>query len=161
MNITTDKEAFEYIRQYLLTQNEKSIDEGANCMYRGILQKDLKSLDNLGNSEDQDWWENGGEDAYYEALADLPKDARCAVGAIISDDVYDPEIENSGIQDNPGVLELVQESNPNWKVDYSSKEMLSTLQRIHDRNQPEQWWRLFKELENNFNEKNQWIGEEE
>lgn len=159
MNITSDKEAFEYVRQHLLTQNEKSVDEDASCMYRGILKSDLDSIAYLENVEDEDYWNNEGIELYHEALADLPKDAMCAVGALIADDVYDPDIENSSIKDNDWIIQMVKESNPNWNIDDDSIQMLEVLQTVHDRKNTNEWETILKMLEINFNEQNKWTGE--
>ena len=42
--ITNDREAFEFVRNHLLTQNEKSIADNLDCLYRGYSEKKIEEL---------------------------------------------------------------------------------------------------------------------
>ena len=58
---------------------------------------------------------------------------RCAVGQIIDPDLYDYEIEDRPVTNNE-VIDIVAQSNPDWKMDVRSVFMLGIAQNIHDRN---------------------------
>lgn len=79
---------------------------------------------------------------------------RCAVGQIISDEFYSELFEGKSIHEDE-VLEAVQQSNPEWDVDYTSFLMLNQLQLIHDSHQPEDWEELFNKSYN-FTSSEKW-----
>lgn len=58
---------------------------------------------------------------------------RCAVGHIIDPDLYDYEIEDKPVSSSE-VIDIVAQSNPDWKMDTRSVFMLGIAQSIHDRN---------------------------
>ena len=58
---------------------------------------------------------------------------RCAVGQIINPDLYDYEIEDRPVTNNE-VIDIVAQSNPDWKMDVRSVFMLGIAQKVHDAN---------------------------
>lgn len=115
MNITTDREAFNYIKEMLIAQNQQSASEDfdASCQYRAIIY-------------------NG--DPYQEETKTL----KCAVGQVIDDKWYDEVIEGETISDDK-VAGLVMLSNEDWNMTSKSIEMLTALQILHDTEQPGVW----------------------
>lgn len=67
------------------------------------------------------------------------KTLKCAVGALISDEYYDRELEEKPVGD-PLVLTAVMRSNP-WMYPYRSAldSELRILQRIHDKETESRW----------------------
>ena len=165
----TDYEIFTKIRNHLLNQNERSMNQVGDCGYFGLkesvkdeIRKDLRDrhmiplLDEDGEIIDDDEyreWEHEEtiEEAFSYALekfvlydCDDSKLMRCAVGAIIDFEFYDFGIEGSSISEN-AVLEAVQNSNPNWQITLNGVKMLECLQNTHDKIVPKNWaWFLSK-----------------
>ncbi len=84
--LTTDLDVFEYIKDFLLTQNSKSIDnEKDTCLYR---------------------FDTGNYSLGY---------MKCAIGCLIKDEFYNEEFETKSITDL-GVYRAVANSVPNWEV---------------------------------------------
>lgn len=154
--ITNDKEAFQVIRNHLLTQMEKSVDTGSTCLYRGysekirILAEDAARVETGNDVLDYDY------DILYEHLNAIGPDLKCAVGAIISDQHYDYDIEESGF-DNLLVQEAVEKSNPNWNLKDSSIGMLMILQMIHDVSDVDLWTKNLKESNYEFDDNGNFI----
>ena len=89
-------------------------------------------------------------------------DLKCAIGCLIPDDLYDPEIEGFSVADcfcstkPKGGLEKLQNILAKLNLD-DNKILLERIQSIHDDNQPEYWLyglnRLAKEFKlSNANE---------
>jgi hypothetical protein len=149
MKITKDIEAFSFISEALLKQNEKSMGISDECAYRGFsesLRNEISSMSDinihaLSEEEEDDIYE------YYELmrnmLAESLPDLKCAVGHIISDSWYDSDIENNDVS-MPSVLSAVENSNPDWNITGSSIAMLKALQRVHDSRHVSDWDSFFK-----------------
>ena len=105
--LKTDRDVFEFIKNHLLTQGERSVmDNEMTCAYFGTEGK------------------------------------RCAVGALIREDIYHPSIEEKPV--NHSLLRsAITKSVPNWKI---NTEMLGELQSIHDGTSDYDWemvqWKL-------------------
>ena len=63
---------------------------------------------------------------------------KCAVGALISDDHYDPDIEGYTIKSCDLILELIARSN-NVPVESINVDVMNALQFIHDEHDPIDW----------------------
>jgi hypothetical protein len=100
--LTTDEGVFEFVKQHLITQGEKS-SSSTSCYYR-----------------------NSSE-------------LSCAIGCLIEDQFYNDGLEfHNG--DDPLVIEAVKKSLPNWVI---NKDMLLSLQSVHDEYEVEEWeWQL-------------------
>jgi hypothetical protein len=121
-DLDNDMKVMDYIVTKLLKQNKKSVEsfmnydtdeyeESGDCSYRGFIRNDDgQIIDTL----------------------------KCAVGHIISDDVYDDQLESQTV-DNTFVIDAVKLSCENWEVTDNSLGMLKVLQRIHDMIEPEKW----------------------
>lgn len=146
--IKTDLDAFEYVVQKLTEQNEKSMDMEETCRYRGWPQSVIEEYNRLSFNEFVD------ESIEYFAKHDAT--LKCAVGHLISDLFYIPEIEGEGL--NHEVYELVKASNPDWETGdtYSDEDnswyMLNDLQKIHDSYPVSEWGGFFDKMRENFNE---------
>jgi hypothetical protein len=160
MVITNDYEAFTYVRDMLIKQNEQSTDTNANCQYRGYSENLCQKI----REESEEWVINNpdkankvsndfldAEDAYfYEKIYELPFDTKCAAGFLINDNFYQDHFEGNAITDNSQIWQAVKISNLNWKTTESSFNLVKTLQSIHDNNQPEDWQYLLSKVESNF-----------
>jgi len=167
MIITNDYEAFTYVRDMLLKQNEQSTDTNANCQYRGYSESLCQKI----REEAEEWvMENGEnvdkaienhldpEDVYfYEKIYEQPFDTKCAAGFLISDNFYQDHFEGNAITDNSQIWQAVKISNPAWKTTESSFNLVKSLQSVHDNNQPEDWEPLLAKIEKNFNNYNDYV----
>jgi hypothetical protein len=147
MNITKDIEAFSFISEALLKQNEKSMSVSDECAYRGFSQS-LKDEILAAYNIDSDSLDDEDEaykyyDLMRDMLAESLTDLKCAVGHIISDSWYDSDIENNDVS-MPSVLSAVENSNPDWNITGSSIAMLKALQRVHDSRHVSDWDSFFK-----------------
>jgi len=73
---------------------------------------------------------------------------KCAVGCLIDDSFYDIEFEGNTVLDanmrpNKAIVEALQKSLPNWKVDLI---LIDRLQTIHDRLPVDAWLNNFEIL---------------
>jgi len=121
-DLENDMQVMDYVVSNLLKQGKKSVesfmnydtgeyDQTGDCVYRGFIRnEDGQIMDTL----------------------------KCAVGHIISDEVYNEQLESQTI-DNTHVLEAVKTSCEKWAVSDNSLGMLKVLQRIHDMVDPERW----------------------
>jgi hypothetical protein len=124
--IMSDSGAFDLIKDHLLSQNERSISYDNSCTYRGY-------------SEEYD--EEAGDETYnriYDGKA-------CAVGCLISDDIYDDrhaELEENTV-DDPYVTKAIMDTHPDWRIRRTSVILLKNLQYIHDKVDPALWKYIF------------------
>lgn len=117
----TDKDIFFKIKNHLLTQNERCMDDESKCLYH----KSISSIDPQTGEE-------------------VNETLMCAVGCIINDFYYDYDFEYNSLDDQ-GIMEAIYASNKNWDVTDSSVSMLSALQRIHDFHRVELWEKALDE----------------
>jgi len=68
---------------------------------------------------------------------------KCAVGCLIEDHFYDPDMERKEIT-HDFVKVIVRQSLPNWKPNW---DMLQDLQELHDEHEPEEWEFRLEKLE--------------
>ena len=124
--ITSDKQALRHIAKNLIKQNMKS------------------KL--LAYEYDEDTGDDviiNDEDCAYRGMNVITQiNTKCAVGWLIADNLYDPDIEGKTAVDDD-VLDAVNESTPNWNKTDNSMAMLSFAQRIHDGQDPEHWQKVF------------------
>lgn len=121
-DLENDMQVMDYVVSNLLKQGKKSVESFMNydteeyepngdCVYRGFIR------DSEGQIIDQ---------------------LKCAVGHIISDDIYDDSLESQTVE-NQDVIQAVKSSCENWDITDNSLGMLKVLQRIHDMIDPERW----------------------
>lgn len=149
--ITTDKEAFEYIRTHLLKQGEPAFNINDDCGYRGHTRSQLDELGEQAKALDYADSEDEYDDRTYWYISenwDTIPYAKCAVGCIIQDKYYDSIYEGSSVDDD-GVLESILKSNPKWEE--PSKQMLMILQRVHDTINHDNWDKVLDYQNWNFN----------
>jgi hypothetical protein len=135
--IHNDYEAFTAIKKHLLTQNQKSLDYFDACQYRGQTFVPFES-DSFYSQYVDDINEDNGKF--------VPTGLSCAVGILIKEDMYSPEIEGNSIDDN-FVQEAITSSHPDWDMNTKSIIMLQVLQRIHDNSEPSTWNKYLQAVE--------------
>ena len=99
----TNQEIYTKVRDHLLTQMKKS---------QGLLQR-----------------EDHGE--YMTCLYYGPDGLKCAVGALIPENMYNPRMEGEGVD-----TDIIKNA-----LDYSEeqKRLLQELQCVHDEHDPDEW----------------------
>jgi hypothetical protein len=79
------------------------------------------------------------ENEEFECVYRYPEsDDKCVIGALISDDHYDPDIEGHTIESCDLILELIARSN-NVPVESINVDVMNALQFIHDYFEPSEW----------------------
>ena len=79
------------------------------------------------------------ENEEFECVYRSPEsDDKCAIGVLISDDHYDPDIEGHTIKSCDLILELIARSN-NVPVESINVDVMNALQFIHDEHYPIDW----------------------
>jgi hypothetical protein len=157
MKITTDIEAFNHVKEQLLWQSQKSLNESDMCSYRGFTTgiKDetaneaaLILAERRGCSIDEVYDIFGTEfsEIQNELILGLDYDLKCAVGHLISDDFYSLSLEENSVETNI-VKEAVINSNPEWIINEKSLEMMQHLQFIHDSQQVDDWDKMLELFE--------------
>lgn len=71
------------------------------------------------------------EDGDYMCLYRGPNGTKCAVGHLIADELYTPELEQLNVRTTE-VREVLQLSNPNVLIDDKMVCLLNTVQHCHD-----------------------------
>lgn len=133
----TDREIFERVKTHLLTQNKQakvvtSDDRNSLCRYRD------------------------------------PAGLKCAVGCLITDEAYDPLMESASVphahdgvwswqvySSNPAAPEPIERLAKALNAScvparHSTYNMLCDLQAVHDDNEPEQWSRMLRDMNEHF-----------
>lgn len=143
-NITTDKEAFEFVTTRLLEQNSQCVDIGHDCQYRGFTHDEtFMAWDNISSNDNDDL-------VHYLLEKFGGYTAKCAAGWLIDDNFYDPFLEGRTVDDE--VLLAIKKSHPNWNMTEESVEMIRMLQNIHDRSTPKGWEKEFASFSNCFDD---------
>lgn len=134
--IKNDKDALYAVKEHLLKQKESCKDETGTCKYRGYLDSTIqKAYEEYDLSVDNEKYLD-----VSEVLSSYKYDAKCAVGALISDNAYSEDLEERSVFDDEDIINAVQFSNKEWdNFSDHSVTMLSILQTIHDRIEPENW----------------------
>ena len=160
--ITNDKEAYLFMKDHLLNQMEKSVDQVGDCTYRGYDDKTLCDLKDeaeaiaLKNDILDDEYEY---DIYRDLLASHAPNLKCAVGALIIDTFYSQNLEGRTVcNDENDIVEAVQKSNPVWKITERSIKLMKAFQNIHDSYEPSVWEYRIDKLKDNFNDYNDFSG---
>ena len=125
-DLDNDMQVMDYVVTNLLKQGKKSVESFMNY--------------------DTDEYEPSGDCVYRGFIRDddgqIMDTLKCAVGHIISDEVYDEQLESQTV-DNTHVLDAVKVSCENWEVTDNSLGMLKVLQSIHDQIDIERWEAYF------------------
>lgn len=120
ITITSDEDAIRLISIHLLTQMDQSFGGLGDCAYRG---------------RTEGVWD---EDGYEIIEPGNPTGLACAIGCIIPESLYTPEIEGLTIEDYT-IFNLVKEAHPNWETTDLTLKLLKSFQIIHDRVHPFMW----------------------
>lgn len=169
MEITTDKEAFEFVYNSLMEQDHRSIALNHDCAYRGynstlvnsIFENAVYEAAAKGIGYDNPDFRSYEEMAYETIYEELAQDSKCALGFLIKDEFYYPELEGKSIADvfsEDSITEIefaIFGSNPNWKTSAHSVLMLARMQKIHDTVDPGLWSSShygFGKMRNDFDE---------
>lgn len=150
-SIVKDLDAFNFVAMNLIEQNDKSMNENDECQYRGYPQSVLQSIVvRCSSNEEIDY------DELTNLLANEPIDAKCAVGHLISDAIYSYDLEGKLVDEE--ILDIVQQSHPEWKMTEQSKKMLMRLQKIHDAMTVELWPEAFSLMQKDFDTNGDYTG---
>ena len=162
--ITSDYEAFLRVKNHLLSQKDKSIDSlRQGCSYKGYLERDVERVtydvcNNLAAEIGEEYYELDGceeLELITEKLKNLVQAGeivygQCAVGCLIKDNFYSSEeLEEKAVKDD-SVLTALKKSNPTWKIDYLSLNLLENLQRLHDSMNIVDWRKYLDKIESLF-----------
>ena len=168
MVITNDYEAFEYVKNMLLEQKEKSIDPNDNCQYRGysgylcegvrLIAEDWVIENGDKISERSDYDGDPVDNYFYETIYTKTPDTKCAAGFLIHDNFYQDSFEGNAVERTGHILEAIKSSNPAWKIEDHSFNLIKTLQSVHDNQEPHDWGWMLAKIANNFNEYNDYTG---
>jgi len=153
--ITNDREAFEFVRNHLLTQNEKSIADNSECLYRGYSEAKIEELKVKAGEiveEEEIEWEADKDQVFLDLLTEANPESKCAVGCLILDDFYTYEMEGKTIEPDEWVWDAVVKSNPVWKMTDSSLQLLKKLQSIHDGSHPDHWELMLSQMNSDFDQ---------
>lgn len=139
-----DIDIFNQIKNHLLEQNEKSLGVLGGCAYRGITQDDLDTV--WGDVYETPppliknchIWSLETTNAVLDMRDEITASLKCAVGCIINDDFYISDLEENSVAQKH-VRAAVINSNLDWKFEFSSEEMLTSLQRLHDQYGVDEW----------------------
>lgn len=153
--IKTDLDAFNYVVECLLKQNDKSMNNSEDCQYRGFLFSEVdNALSEATIGEDGDF----DYDIFLNILYSLDATAKCAVGHLISDEHYDDHIEGKMLDED--IITIVKLSNPNWVMSDKSFDLLKRLQKTHDSLPVERWRKEFDNIRYHFDENGCYYGSE-
>ncbi len=75
---------------------------------------------------------------FFKCVYKAPNGFKCAIGCLIPDELYDPEIENEDVHNMTGLLNTVMKT-ALGDIDYDDRQFLGSLQWIHDRVDPDYW----------------------
>jgi hypothetical protein len=104
----TKREVFDIVKNHLLTQNKRSVDEYGRCMYRA------------------------------------PDGSKCAIGCLIPDERYKPELEKLAAYSNEVLASLegvLSDEESGWGM------FLNSLQSVHDNYHVHDWSRQLAKIE--------------
>jgi hypothetical protein len=122
-SITSDKQAFHHIARNLIKQN-------------------VKSRDSYIDEEDGEQVLIQNEECAYIGINEKTGEkTRCAVGWLILENIYNPEIEGRPVYDSD-VEDIITNSTPNWNKTEESFSMLAFAQRVHDSHEVESWQKV-------------------
>ena len=85
-----------------------------------------------------------------DCLYRTKKGLQCAVGCLIDDDNYSPQLEGRGFDAN-SVKQAILRSNKGIQLNPRTKDMLLELQAIHDAYSPDQWSGRLYTLSKDYN----------
>lgn len=87
------------------------------------------------------------EDSDYQCLYRGPNGTKCAVGHLIADEFYTPELEQLSVRTDE-LKDVLRASNPNVLIDHLVIDLLSEVQYCHDSAQLFDFVNSFKEKVN-------------
>jgi hypothetical protein len=168
MTITNDYEAFIYVKDMLLQQDERSMDTNDNCQYRGYSANLCEKV----RQKAEDWVIDLGDEVYsildsaedpvntyfHEMMNDQIPDRKCAAGFLINDNFYHDYFEGNAVENRGHILDAIKLSNPAWKISDNSFNLIKTLQSVHDNQEPSDWGWMLDNIKKNFNEYNDYTG---
>lgn len=154
--IRTDRDAFEVIREHLLSQADRSIGVGSVCMYRGYKNEFIE--DHYPKYQKQEKPSPvsilDGMFKFFQWIEDnniaAPDDkAKCAVGVLIKDEFYGRGMETKAV-DYDSVSIAIDKSHPEWnyKNSISAFSLLKKMQEIHDHAPVDDWYEILMDERN-------------
>jgi len=167
VQVVTDYDIFEKIKDGLLVQGCKSVMRNGDCSYRGLSESTYEAIEAkvtaevIEDSVYEDLNDYQMSDSYFDNINDrinsyiehMPDDdnrlKKCAIGQIISGRYYSAGLEGVNIDDGL-VWDAICNSNPNWSPNHESRVMLTLVQRIHDTSPVENWEVTFNKMQQYF-----------
>ncbi|NDB56901.1 hypothetical protein EB001_00385 [bacterium] len=122
----TDRDVFEYVREKMLAQNQKS----TNTFY----------------DEEQDEIVDTEDCQYFSYDHEKEIDLRCALGFVMNQDIFNDIGEENTDATDENILQTIALSNSNWEITSESWQMLALLQRIHDMTYIKHWRRAMDRM---------------
>jgi hypothetical protein len=163
--VINDYEAFCFVQDHLLNQNEPAKDTNDDCQYRGYKESTLANAKDRAENLIMDSTEEYDDEVIFHKMFEILEgefpDAKCAVGCLISDDFYSREFEGRTLERSCHVWDAVKNSNPLWHMNDASYEMLRKLQAIHDNNETENWEVLLSKMSTSFDKHGDYEMDEE
>ena len=159
--ITSDKEAFDFIKNHLLKQNEKAENSVGCCLYATHLKETKLEVYNQVMEETKDLLGSDVPDDYdfdevqWKLLEEIDYNSFCAIGCLFSIDknFIRTEVgllEGEMISGGSAVLKGIVKLYPEWFITNDSISMLKSLQFIHDSKDPEEWNNIISSIEGCF-----------
>lgn len=152
--IKTDLDAFNYVVDSLLKQNDKSMNNSEDCQYRGFLHSQVEKAMSAATIDVDDF----DYDIFLDILWSESATAKCAIGHLISDEHYDDQIEGKMLDSE--IIDIVKLSNPNWIINNKTFDLLKRLQKTHDSLPVNRWRKEFDNIRHNFDENGCYYGGE-
>ena len=159
--ITSDKEAFDFIKNHLLKQNEKADNGAGLCVYATHLNRTRtetysQAVEDIKNSSDSTENDEYIEEIQEKLLEEIDYNSFCAIGCLFSIDKNFIRTEVGLLeglligQENSAVLEGIEKLHPEWFITNDSVSMLKTFQFIHDYKEPTEWNDIISSIEGCF-----------
>lgn len=162
MSSKKDIDIITLVRDRLIEQGEKSMDDDLSCRYRGYkhstidkIQAHAEKVASDSYDPATDEYENVYFHAFNDVLVDTKYDAKCAVGHLISNSLYSTAIEGGAVDED--IFELVIQSNPEWSRGPDCYSLMKEMQNIHDNHEPAEWEKEFNDLIRLCDDDGNWI----
>jgi len=163
-HIETDKDAYQHIVKSLTEQAARSTDENGECRYRGGNNSVFENCYNEAEKQcEKDHFYSDEEekyavisDIYRDLCLSVPYNLKCAIGHLIDSTHYTQEIEGESVG-SVEIIEVIQKSNPNWKISRNSLMFLRLMQLVHDTYQVEDWPMKFAALQDRFDDNGSFV----
>jgi hypothetical protein len=122
----TDRDVFEYVREKMLAQNQKSVNTYID--------------DETGETID------GDDCQYFSYNMENEISLRCALGFVMNQNIFEKLGQEDTDATDEQTISVIALSNKNWEITSESWQMLALLQRIHDMTNLSHWRRVMDRM---------------